>query len=183
MWRCRVIPHQPLAIQQNKVRFRLRVLNHWIDGEVTTVHRRLIDVLNSEHAEILVAERASVQSCVDTSCSVTTLDCATINTSAILFAVPTEESKEAPAPRDPLAWVKKRPERALIGMGPYQITGNIYLPEGSQLTEAFAVMRDRFFAVGKGVISRPDDPGFGEEHDVVFVNRVRMEFIAPAPDA
>ena len=176
-----MIPRDALAIQQNRVHFRLRLLSHWVDGEVATAHRRLIDLLNSDHAEILIAEGVSVQNCLSTGCGVTTVDCAIITTSAILFAVPTEESRDAPAPRDPMTWVKKRPERALIGIGPYQISGNIYLPEGSQLRTALVALPDRFFAVGKVVVSPADGQGLAEEHEVVFVNRERMESIAPAP--
>ena len=180
--RWEVLSDQPPAAQLSRMRFRFRLRSCWINGELNTVHRRLIDVLNVEHAEVLVAEKVSVQQCFDVSCTIAVVDCATINTSGVLFAVPLEETNGSPAPPNPLAWVKKRPEQAITGIGPYQITGNVYLPEGSQLRDAFVAVRDRFFAVARAVIRLADNPDFVEEHNVVFVNRELMDFVAPAPD-
>ena len=170
--------HPIQAPQQNRIRFRIRTQSRWINGDVTTLHRRLVDALNSENAETFIAEDVSLETCLDAGHGGEAVCYASIDTSSILFAMPIEDATGYF--QDPLVSVKKRAERVVIGVGPYEISGNIHLFEGCKLRDLLSAMRNRFVVLTEAAIRRTDDLGFEEEHEVVFVNRKRVDFVGGA---
>ena len=173
-----------LGIQMNRLRFRFYTQNRWISGCLSTAHRRLLDFLNTEHRQPVLAEEVEAQSLRTPQGSGDRLDTAYISIPSVLFAVPVEEAKDSPAQSaDTVVWVKKRPERARFAAGPYEIVGDIYLVENAKLEASLFAGRNRFFAVGKAVIRRLDDPAFEEEQEIVFVNWERLDYFAAAPSS
>ena len=163
-----------------RLRFRLATEDHWISGVISTVHSRLVDVLNSDFGVILLAEEASVRSWLSAHSDAEGVNFVQINALEILIGIPIEEDRRSSSPRDPLVWVKKRPERVRIGIGPYEIVGNIYLAEGAVLEGLLAGLRYRFIPVTDAVVKRVDISSVTEEHQVVLVNRGRITFLMPA---
>ena len=162
-----------------RIRFRFRTEHRWISGSITTPQRRLVDVLNGEGSGGIVSgEQVSAQGWLDAS-GPASYPSASLNTAAVLYAVPVEDG-EGPKP-DPYAWVKKRPERVRVGIGPFEIVGDAYLVEQSSLRDVLVLAKPRFIVVGRAVVRRIDDPSFVEEHQVLLVNRERLDFVAPEP--
>ena len=176
-----MVYQQSFASQMNTLRFLMRTHNRWITGHVRSAHRRVVDVLNIEGMNLLKLEEATVQANLSQSGQGELKDAAVVSVSAILFAVPMEEPAAAPAPADPFAYVKKRPERTKVYVGPYEVTGNFYMVEGSELPNAVSALTGRFFAISKATVTCLDDPEFAQEHDVVFVNREHAEALLSMP--
>jgi len=166
-----------LSVQ--RIRFRFRTEHRWLSGSMSTVQRRLVDVLNGEGSGgIVSAEEVSAQGWLDAG-GAASYPSVNVNTAAVLYAVPVEDGD---GPRgDPHARIKKRPERVRVGIGPFEIVGDTYLVEQSNLRDVLALARPRFIVVGKAVVRRIDDPDFVEEHQVLLVNRKRLDFIVPEP--
>jgi len=173
---------ESFPVEKNIIKFKFGTEYRWITGHVSTMHRRLIDILNTEHTDAIVAEGVSSYSLAEAATG-EVVDYANITTASILFAVPVEEVRDAPRPKDPFVWVKKRPERVRVGTGPFNIEGNVYLAEEYKLKDLLLSVRDQFIAVAQAVVTRADAPEFREEHGVVFVNRSGMDFIMPTPSA
>lgn len=169
--------------QNNRIQFRLCTGNRWISGWFITPHRRLVDLLNKEHYQSLLVEGLSVQSSSPDSNVGDTSEYAYVNPATILFATSTDEPAEALRPKDPMVWVKKRPERTRFALGPFTVVGDIHLLENATLGPSFLTAGDRFTAVTKAVLSRDDDPRFTEEEDVIFVNKDRIEYLVTAEPA
>jgi hypothetical protein len=162
-------------ITRTTLRFRARMLYRWVDGAITTTHRRLGDALNREDSPgLLLAEEFFVEG----SEHATGEGFGALNTNAILYMVPIE-SGGPPTGRDPFAWVKKRPERVKIGTGPFEIEGDLYMTEGARLKDMLGVTKPVFVVLKDATIRRADDPGFLENHPAAFVNRRAMDFIVP----
>ena len=165
--------------QGNRIRFRLCTGTRWISGYVTTPHRRFVDILNKEKHQSILVEELSAQSCFDSGDGGDKSDRAYLNPSSILFATPVEDSMRT-GERDPMVWVRKRPERTRFALGPFAVEGNIHLLENATLGPSFLAAGDRFAPVTKAVLRRDDDPGFAEEEDVIFVNKDRVEYLIAA---
>jgi hypothetical protein len=162
-------------ITRTTLRFRARMLYRWVDGAVTSTHRRLGDVLNREDSTgLLVAEDFFVEKGDRSTGEVF----GTLNTNVVLYIVPIESGRP-PVGRDPFAWVKKRPERVKIGTGPFEIEGDLYVAEGARLKETIGVTKPVFVVLKDATIRRTDDPSFVENHPAAFVNRRAMDFIVP----
>lgn len=168
-------------VRPNKLRFRVYTRDHWLDGQFKSIHRRLIDLLNSEDAQVgVVAEEVSIQGDGCQPGHEVRFDHASVNVTSVLLAIPMEGSDDPP-PRDPYVWVRKRPVKVSIATGPYQVMGDIYLIEDGRLREVLQILKTRFIAVGNAAVSRVDDATFRETHEVVLVNRNLLTLIAPAP--
>jgi hypothetical protein len=166
----------PGPVKAKRLKFRFRTRHRWLEGEIDTLNHRLIDVLNREDAEMgLLAEAVLAY---DNTPTTDRHDHATVNLNNVLFAVPIEDAG-APPPGDPFARVKKEPIRMEIGIGPYTVTGNIFLLGGSSPREALRMLRSRFFAVTQVSLRHVDRSGFQEEQPVVFVNRGALDYILP----
>jgi hypothetical protein len=169
----------PSLITRTTLRYRARTLYRWIDGAVTTSHRRLGDVVNREDTGgILVSDEFFTGGGEGTRDDRPTSDAVgALNTQAVLFIVPVEGGP--PPGRDPFAWVKKRPERVRVGTGPFEIEGDLYMVEGARLKEMIATTKPIFIVLAKATVRRVDEPSFFENHGAVFVNRRAMDFLVP----
>ena len=167
----------PGPVKAKRLKFRFRTRYRWLEGEIDTLNSRLIDVLNRDDFDSgMVAEEVLAY---DIAPAGTRRDHATINLSNVLFATPVEDPS-APPPGDPFARVRKEPVRMEIGIGPYTVTGNIFLLGGSSPREALRLLRTRFFAMTQVTLQHVDVADFREEHLVVFVNRAVLDYVVPA---
>ncbi|MDA8218196.1 MAG: hypothetical protein M0Z94_11330 [Dehalococcoidales bacterium] len=165
-------------LQMNAIRFRLITSNRWIVGQTATIHRRLIDLLNSENTESLAAQDVGIlQQGLPPQPVDEGADWASVNTSAVILAIPQEETINPTVPRDPHMWVKKQPARAKVGVGPYELTGNVHVPDGCELDRGFLEVRVKFIAMTTVSIRRVDDPTFLEEQSVVIVNKAHIDYV------
>jgi hypothetical protein len=173
-----VAQERSLGAYAYRLRFRLFTGARWISGEVTTTQRRLLDFLNMDDHQLL-AEEASVRTQGDVVAGPMPVGDALVNATAVIFAEPLEDSQELPRPNDPLMFVPKTPKRAKLALGPYEITGDVYVTEGGTAMGVLLGGRFRFVPVGKAVVRRIDEPSFLEEHPILFVNRDRIEYFSP----
>ena len=172
----------------NRLHFQLVTEHRWIAGYVHTAHRRLIDFLNSDLAPVISARGVSVgyaPGCPspDGGPDGGLIEEVTIVADRILFGIPVEAEASAAAPSGPQVWVvKKAAQRAVLGIGPYEICCNVHVPEGAELTQAFLTSGLEFFAATDALIRRLDGSVNLEER-VVVVNRKRVDFAHPAASA
>ena len=171
-----MLDKQP-AMQRHVVHLHVATGSRWVSGHVTTNHRRLIYCLNREHRDMLLIEDAVVGNRPGVRDSSEELRVAYVSTARILFAVPVEEARDSSPPPDPLLWVEKRPRPLVLGVGRYEIAGDVFLLPEADLTPSFVLTGDRFIAVGDALIKSLDDPSLVQEQAVVTVNREHISYI------
>jgi hypothetical protein len=164
-------------ITRTTLRFRARTLHRWIDGAITTSHRRILDSLNRDDAlGTLMADEFVVEGGDERSDDAPpSTALGALNTNVVLYMIPIESGP--PPGRDPFAWVKKHPERVKVGTGPFEIEGDLFLVEGVRLKEMLATAKPVFIVLAAATVRRLDDPTFVENHNAVFVNRRIMDYI------
>jgi len=176
-------PNAPGAnsrITSNRIRFRVRTIDRWLTGEVTTGQERLSDILNREDTVngLLVSERTwADESPIPTDDKDGASEFAAINMARVLFAVPLED--RAQGPRDPYHWIKKRPDHVRIGIAQYEVDGDVYVVENGSLHDTIGLVRPQFFAVGVATIRDLSVLDVVQHHDIVLVNRRLVDYIMP----
>ena len=166
---------------RNRIWFRCRTQHRWVSGCLSTSERRLADALNNGHAEdVLVADEVSVVDSTGGQERVQAIGHANISRSAILFAVPVEDAPRRP---DLLIRSKMPAQRLRVGIGPYEIVGNVHLLEQDRFQDALLAVTRQFVVLAEAVIRRVDDPSFVEEHDAVCVSRQHVDYIGLAAPA
>jgi hypothetical protein len=172
------VPFNSGQIRHN-LHFRIVTETVSIEGLIVSGHRRLGDVLNSESKTITIRD-VTVQCHVESPKAKKQASFADVNIQTILFVLPLEEAFLDDQPKDPMVWVKKRPEKVRIGIGPYEIVGDYYLAEAAVLEGALSVGVNRFLAFTHATIRRPDDPLYAENVKVVLINRQAIDYFMPA---
>jgi hypothetical protein len=165
--------------QTNALGFWFATENRWLRGRIHTIHRRLIDALNTESDQMLLVEQTAPHDLRFRPRRGPSLR-AGVAIPNILFCVPVEDEETPAAPRDHHAWVLKSPERVELGVGPFEIEGTLHLPEGSKLEDTLGIIRLRFLALTEAVVRRSDDPGSVQQYPVVVVNGRQVEYVMPA---
>lgn len=167
--------------RDNRLCFQLVTEQRWISGYVQTVHRRVIDLVNSGTLPAFVTRDASLASGpIHSAFDGTGEDQITVVTERVLFLVPVEPVGTTAPPADPRLWItKKVVESALLGIGPYEIFGQVHLPQGAELRRDFLSTGLEFFAVTDAVIRRLDGTMSLKERTVV-VNRRRVDYAIPS---
>lgn len=157
------------------IKFRCYTQNYWMEGSVSTLSQRLVDFLNGDAAQrIVAAEDALVhisQGGQDAEIRLGKLD---IGADAILVAIPIED-----APRPPDLGVRSTLaiERVILGVGPYQIMGDAYTPKNVRAKGILGATERRFVVLTDAVITHRFDPQFQDKRAAVCVNRLLMDFI------
>lgn len=170
----------PVGGHSHGLQFRLVTENRWLLCQADTMQSRLVDLLNANPEKTMLVQIDSLSSpdAAAGSADAPVGRAVGINTAAILYGVPVEAPGAAPAKRSP-AWVERSLWRVRIGLGPYEIVGNIHMPKGTRLTEAVLAAMNVFFVVTDATIRRADGSAFQER--VIAVNRSRLEYIMPEP--
>jgi hypothetical protein len=111
-----------------------------INGTIRTLHRRVTDILNqADHPYLVLSEvvvrrlggGAPIES-----------EYAQVNLASVLFAVADEPVDPRPELR-----TRKTPERALISIPPFEISGTIHLPPTGDLRESLQELSAGFIPV------------------------------------
>jgi len=171
--------HRSYTLPRHRLQLRCRTQNRWLTGCVTTTRRRLADLLNSEESSsVLVVDDAVVE--LDGQETRFVLSHVNLSTSTILFAMPIEDT---PRPPDIRIRSTRRVERMLVGVGPYEIEGDLYrLPE-SRPREVLASISSQFIVLAEAIIRPAGSPDPLGTYEAVLVNRQHIEFIGLAPGA
>jgi hypothetical protein len=72
-------------------------------------------------------------------------------------------------------------ELARLGVGPFEVTGHVHLPEGGSLEGCLSQTEGQFLVVSRATVRRADGVGPVERQELVFVNRERLDYLLPAP--
>jgi len=176
-----MLPSDLPTTQAKGLRLRVATNNRWIAGHVTTLHSRLIDALMSMYGQDIDLKEVVVGQTPYPSAEVPAVAYANVNLDAVLLALPVEGAS-SPTPSDPYAVLHKQPHRLRLGVGPYEVEGNIYLAEGSSLQEGLIATRAPFVLLTDAVITRADGTGRWVE-PVVIVSRQRADYLMPVPAA
>jgi hypothetical protein len=163
-----------------KHRFHLRTRYRRLDGEIESMSLRLIDVLNRDDLQRGLIATSFQASGVGTPDDRS--DHAIIRLESVLLAVPIEEPG-SPPPGDPFARIRKKPVRMEVGIGPYSLSGDVFLVDGSDPRDVMVLIQTRFFAMANVTLRHVDEPELHESHPVVFVNRELVDYTLPQPAA
>jgi len=144
------------------------------------MRRRLGDVLNREDAAgiLFVDDSRAPDPTGPDDRSDQSAGFAGVNLANVLFVIALE-GDGAPPP-DSFEWLQKRPEKVYVGVGPYEIVGDLHLAPGTGLRDMIGLARPTFIALAAAAIGVPGDPSSVEHYDVVFVNRRHIDVIGPS---
>ncbi|MCL5108350.1 MAG: hypothetical protein M1401_05730 [Chloroflexi bacterium] len=180
--------------QANTLRFWLVTRERWIRGRLSTTHRRLIDFLNAEdqtpsivvHGVSLASQPGAeddrkapgdaVPASLDREWRGDTVH---VNLRNVLFGVVLEGPDAPPAAAERHLWIRKVREPARIGVGPYEIDGQMHLPEGRDPEGGLRATGTIFFAVTDATIRRFAG-GFTALEPVVVINREAVDYLTTA---
>jgi hypothetical protein len=164
------------------IRFRCYTDYRSITGTVRTNANRLVDHLNQDDLiGLLIVEDLEVDHFDNAYYGSTVARSGIVGLADLIVAIPIEDN--GPPPHNPQAWVKKKPCPVRLGVGPYELVGDVYVGEGSTVTEALATSRQRFLVVTSATILRTASPGQPVSHDIVLVNLSRLTHLHPVDDS
>lgn len=144
-----------------------------VRGTIQTRHRRITDMLNTAEHDFLVLEQATFDEYGSTGIAIQT-DFAQVNLGAVLFGVADDPVDVTPELRVP-----KVPERALISIPPFTITGHIHLMPERALREALDELMGRFIPVTEAVYWSDRVGEARATALIVAVNHTRAQILAP----
>lgn len=144
-----------------------------VRGTIQTRHRRITDMLNTADHDFLVLEQATFDEYGSTGVAIQT-DFAQVNLGAVLFGVADDPVDVTPELRVP-----KVPERALISIPPFTITGHIHLMPERALREALDELMGRFIPVTEAVYWSDRVGEARATALIVAVNHTRAQILAP----
>lgn len=170
----------PIGASTFVLESQLATEGRWLLCRANSTHRRLVDLLNANLDRALTVQIDAYAAGTD---EVPAADgpagtLGSVNTRAILFGIPIEAAEMAPARRSP-GWIEKDKRRVRIGIGRYEIVGNVHLPKGIERVEDAVSEITGFFAVTEATTRRAG--GLPVPERVVIVNSSRMDFIRCEP--
>jgi hypothetical protein len=156
----------------------MRTESRWLQASVETDYPRLIDLLNGD-CQLVRADQVVLQGDMyvyrgDTGSS----GCLCPGRALLVVPLDAEESTGVAEPghRGGVGT-----DLARLGVGPFEVTGYVHLPEGTSLDECLVQAEERFIVVNRAVVRRADGAGPVEHQGLVFVNRERIDYLLPAP--
>jgi hypothetical protein len=143
-------------------------------GSIRTRQHRITDILNLAEEPFLILEEVTVDEYGGRAQPVRA-EYAQINLDAVLFAVVNTPIEPMPELRTP-----KTPERAIISVPPFQVTGTIHLlPTEGNLREALHELTGRFLPVTEATFWS-DRVGEARQTALLLaVNHHRAQILAP----
>lgn len=147
-----------------------------INGTIRTRHRRVTDILNEAEQAYLVLSSVIVRRFGGSGTPVES-EYAQVNLASVLFAVADEPVEPRPELR-----LAKKPERALISIPPFEISGTIHLHPADDLREALQELSSGFVPVtdatyGSEALGLPD-----RQTLLAAVNQGRAQILAAIRD-
>jgi len=147
--------------------------SHVVRGGLSTRQRRLTDVLNAPDASFLVLDNVIVED-FGVRAVVERAEYAQINLATILFAVAEAEVEPTPELR-----MTKVPEKALVSVPPFKITGRLHLLPERDLHVALTELIGRFVPMTEAVFW---SDALGEARTAapfLAFNHARAQILAP----
>jgi hypothetical protein len=147
--------------------------SHVVRGDLSTRQRRLTDVLNATDASFLVLDNVVFED-FGARAVVERADYAQINLATILFAVAEAEVEPTPELR-----MTKVPEKALVSVPPFKITGRSHLMPERDLHQALAELLGRFVPMTEAIFW---SDALGEARTpapFLAINHARAQILAP----
>jgi hypothetical protein len=175
MWLGQFVPSQV-----NVLGFWAATEHRWIRGQLHTIYRRVVDALNADADQTLLVEQVWPHTLDQQPRRAQPSYQGGLAIPNLLYCVPIEDEETPAAPRDSHAWVLKTPERVELGLGPFEVTGYLHLPEGAALSDTLAIVRSHFSPLTEVTIRRLDDPDYERSFPVVVVNGQKVEYVVPA---
>ncbi|MHB1134256.1 MAG: hypothetical protein ACYC4L_17950 [Chloroflexota bacterium] len=169
------------GVKDCALQFRLVTQNRWLHCHVETTQERLIDLLNANSSRslpvwIYVSGGPDGKSRGGDSES---SGAASVKVATVLFGVPIENHPIRAAVSKSAAWVQTSVYRVRIGLGSYEIDGNIHLPKATGRGPWALAAMESFFAVTDPTIQFSDGSRI-QEH-VIIVNGASVEFVLVEP--
>ncbi|MEO8208148.1 MAG: hypothetical protein ABI598_03860 [Chloroflexota bacterium] len=144
-----------------------------IRGNLTTRHRRLLDMLNLAEDEFLVLADAVLEPLGNRGTRHEAPH-AQVNLAAVLFAVAHESVAPTPELRTP-----KVPETTLISIPPFSITGHIHLLPEREIEAALKELHGRFIPVTEATYWSTLLGEAPATAPMVAVNHARAQILSP----
>lgn len=144
-----------------------------IRGSVRTRQHRITDILNGADDPFLVLEDVTTDE-LGTRGTTVRSDYAQVNLDAVLFAV-------SDIPVEPVAELRtpKNPEKAMISIPPFKLSGAIHLLPGRDLREALLELQGRFIPLTEAVYWSDTIGEPRTSVHVVAFSHARAQILAP----
>ena len=163
-------------VQQLRVDMTLYTDSFVIRGNLTTRHRRLLDLLNLAEDEFLVLADTILEPLGNTGTRHEAPH-AQVNLAAVLFAVAIEAIEPMPELRTP-----KVPETTLVSIPPFSITGHIHLLPERDINQALQELQGRFIPVTDATFWSTQLGVGATPAPMVAVNHARAQILSPYRD-
>lgn len=144
-----------------------------VRGWTSTFQRRLSDLLNAADPDFLVLEEVALEE-FRTGDVIRRAPYAQINLNTVLFAVSEQAVESKPEFRIP-----KVPEKALVIVPPFRITGHIHLPTAVELRHALMGLTGRFLPVTEVTYWSETLREPQASAEMIAVNHARAQIFAP----
>jgi ribosomal protein L12E/L44/L45/RPP1/RPP2 len=158
---------------EQATRLTLFTDSHVVRGTLRTRQRRLTDELNAPDAAFLVLHDAIFED-FGARAAVERADYVQVNLATILFAVADVEVEPTPELR-----LAKVPEKALVSVPPFKITGRIHLLPERSLDEALSELVERFVPMTDAIYWSDALAEARQPAPFLAVNHLRTHVIAP----
>lgn len=159
--------------EQARIAMTLYTDSYVIRGTLSTLQRRLSDVLNEADDDFLVLSDATMEALGGRAARHTALH-AQVNLAAVLFAVATDSVVALPELTTP-----KVAETTLISIPPFSVTGQIHLLPERAIEDALRELHGRFLpvteatywsdALGEAPLTAP----------MIAINHARAQILSP----
>jgi hypothetical protein len=147
--------------------------SHVVRGDLRTRQRRLTDVLNEVDANFLVLDNVVFED-FGVRAVIERADYAQINLATILFAVGDSEIEPRPELR-----MAKVPEKALVSVPPFKITGRIHLLPDRELHQSLSELMGRFIPMTEAIYWSDALAEARAAAPFVAINHARTQILAP----
>ena len=145
-----------------------------IQGSVTTIHRRVTDILNQAEAPFLVLDQVTIQEHGPRGQAVS-LPFAQVNLDAVLFA-----TADIPVEPNPSMRVVKTAERAVVSVPPFRVAGNVHLLVGDgDIRAGLRALTEAFVPITEATYWSEGLSDGRRQALLVAVNHRRAHYIAP----
>lgn len=171
-------PTAPPLYSKNRLRFRARLPDRWVDATATTIHQRLGDLLNQEGGNLglILVDEVQIEG-VESAADADSPAYASLNLGQIRIVIPVEEGPGAH--QNTFEWLRKRPNLVRVGIANFEIVGDLYLAEAQTLRDVITRPTPPFMVLTAARLQQCDGARRVEEHRTIFVNRKLAEFILP----
>lgn len=152
--------------------------HHRIIGEIWTAQLRTNGTLNSQDLHLLL-ERASTKQLLRPAADTIASGFARVSKESILLVVPNEDNDAERTAQ--IAKIYSRPDlhqhRALIGLGNFEVSGNLHVDPAFALNEVLLYRNEFFVGLTDATFTFLPNPAIHFTANSVLINRGRVDFL------